>query len=134
MRGKCSQICIPVTFVAVGLNGPRTVAGAAGFMSQVSSWLGPPTRNSAMRFTSPARCGAAVAPSVNVNAAAPADAAPTRKKSRRDRREHCIGDITYSFAQDRPSSYQAAEAMQADCEGETQAGTRLGQRASVAIK
>src|SRR5215831_11463175 len=35
---------MPGTLVATGLNSPRILSGAAGFMSQVSSWLGPPCR------------------------------------------------------------------------------------------
>jgi hypothetical protein len=38
--------------VLIGWNGPRISAGAVGFMSQVSSWLGPPSRNSMMQLTS----------------------------------------------------------------------------------
>ena len=41
---------MPGTLVLIGLNGPRISAGASGFMSQVSSWTGPPTRNSMMQF------------------------------------------------------------------------------------
>ncbi len=42
-----SSVCIwlirmPGTLVAMGLYGPRIVSGASGFMSQVSTWLGPP--------------------------------------------------------------------------------------------
>ena len=43
---------MPGTLVLIGLNGPRISAGAFGFMSQVSSWDGPPTRNSMMQLTS----------------------------------------------------------------------------------
>ena len=32
----------PGTDVAIGLNSPRISAGASGFMSKVSRWLGPP--------------------------------------------------------------------------------------------
>ena len=44
-RGRCSQIWIPGTFVAMGRNSPRNSGGASGFKSNVSSWLGPPKRN-----------------------------------------------------------------------------------------
>src|SRR5438034_10973618 len=102
-------------------------------MSQVSSWLGPPTRNNTMRFPSWTRCASAAAPWVNVNPATPADAAPTRKKSRRDRLERTADsgrdDMACSFAQDRPSSYQAGEAMQADCGGD-----RRGNRTTPALR
>ncbi len=43
-RGRCSVIRMPGTFVAIGLNSPRTPSGASGFMSQMSMWLGPPKR------------------------------------------------------------------------------------------
>src|SRR5215472_17131688 len=52
MRGKFSEISMPGTFVLIGLYGPRISAGALGFMSQVSSCEGPPTRNSMMQFVS----------------------------------------------------------------------------------
>ena len=42
--GRCSQICKPGSEVAMGLNSPRTSAGAWGFMSNISIWLGPPSR------------------------------------------------------------------------------------------
>ena len=35
---------MPGTFVAIGLNSPRYSAGASGFGSKVSRWLGPPAR------------------------------------------------------------------------------------------
>ncbi len=47
--GKCSQYWSPGTLVAIGLNSPRIASGAFGFMSQVSSWLGPPLRNTRMQ-------------------------------------------------------------------------------------
>src|SRR3954452_19461448 len=50
MSGKCSQICTPATLVLVGLNLPRTSAGASGFMSQVSCWPGEPTRKMVMQL------------------------------------------------------------------------------------
>ena len=50
--GKISLIWMPGTLVLIGWNGPRISAGAFGFMSHVSSWLGPPTRNSMMQLTS----------------------------------------------------------------------------------
>jgi hypothetical protein len=42
VRGKCSQTLIPGTLVAIDPNSPRTSAGARGFRSTVSMWLGPP--------------------------------------------------------------------------------------------
>ena len=43
-RGRCSQSWMPGTGVAIGRNSPRISAGASGFMSQRSMWLGPPKR------------------------------------------------------------------------------------------
>ncbi len=45
MRAVCgsnSQSWMPGTEVGIGWNSPRISTGASGFMSQVSSWLGPP--------------------------------------------------------------------------------------------
>jgi hypothetical protein len=33
---------MPCTFVEIGENSPRISVGASGFMSHMSSWLGPP--------------------------------------------------------------------------------------------
>src|ERR1022692_4459431 len=52
MRGKFSEISIPGTLVLIGLYGPRISTGALGFMCQVSSCDGPPTRNSMMQLVS----------------------------------------------------------------------------------
>src|SRR5215212_1841236 len=41
-RGSFSHTCRPLTRVLMGLYWPRTSAGADGFMSTVSWWLGPP--------------------------------------------------------------------------------------------
>ncbi len=43
-RGKCSQISMPGTLVLMGLNSPRTSAGASGFRSYMSWCGGPPGR------------------------------------------------------------------------------------------
>ncbi len=43
-RGRCSQTKVPGTFDRIGRNSPRNCEGASGFMSNVSSWLGPPNR------------------------------------------------------------------------------------------
>ena len=40
--GRCSPTSIPGTFVAIGRNSPRNSAGASGFRSYMSRWLGPP--------------------------------------------------------------------------------------------
>src|SRR5262249_27363019 len=39
---KCSQLWMPGTAVAIGLNCPRISAGASDFMSNVSMWLAAP--------------------------------------------------------------------------------------------
>src|SRR5262245_47274509 len=44
--GSSSQISMPGTDVAAGRYGPRYSIGAAGFMSNVSRWLGPPQSQS----------------------------------------------------------------------------------------
>ena len=41
----CSLMCVPGILVLMGLNSPRMLAGASGFGSQMSMWLGPPCRN-----------------------------------------------------------------------------------------
>ena len=48
-----SRVCIslmrmPGTLVEMGLYGPRYASGALGFMSQVSTWLGPPHSSTKM--------------------------------------------------------------------------------------
>lgn len=47
--GKCSQTWMPGVLVAMGLNSPRISAGASGFMSHRSMWLGPPNRKMKMQ-------------------------------------------------------------------------------------
>src|SRR4051812_48520645 len=42
--GRCSQIWSPGSEVAIGRNSPRISAGARGFRSNMSWWLGPPSR------------------------------------------------------------------------------------------
>jgi hypothetical protein len=67
----------PGTRVGMVPNGPRTLLGASGFGSQVSSWLGPPTSMRKMQFTSFdwANAGPAARPATVV--------ADVRRKSRR---------------------------------------------------
>src|SRR5437879_5625488 len=48
---------VPVTLVRIGLNGPRTSAGASGFRSHISSWLGPPSRKIKMHACAGAGVG-----------------------------------------------------------------------------
>ena len=56
--GKCSQIGMPGTLVAIGRNSPRIPSGASGFMSNESMWLSPPVKNT--RITDLARGGDAL--------------------------------------------------------------------------
>src|SRR5436309_1224129 len=50
---------MPGTVVAIGLNSPRISTGAAGFMSHMSRWLGPPLRKMRMQASADAACGLA---------------------------------------------------------------------------
>ena len=43
-KGICSQILIPGTLVAIGLNDPRISEGASILRSNMSWWEGPPDR------------------------------------------------------------------------------------------
>src|SRR3984957_17453522 len=52
VRGKFSEISRPGTFVLIGLYGPRISTGAFGFMSNVSSWDGPPINIKRIQFVS----------------------------------------------------------------------------------
>src|ERR1700684_32299 len=85
MRGKISEISTPETLVLMGLNGPRMEAGASGFISQVSNWLGPPTNIKWIQFTSLLVCTAPIALRRKkwgiVNPRKPSD--PACRKSRR---------------------------------------------------
>ena len=93
-RGRCSQISMPGTFVAIGRNSPRTSAGAAGFMSQLSMCDGPPRSQIQMtdlpRWVPLLACravpGEAIACSLNSSASVnpPSPSAPTRKMSLRE--------------------------------------------------
>ena len=47
--GRCSQSWMPGTRVSTGRNSPRISAGASGFMSHRSMWLGPPNRKMKMQ-------------------------------------------------------------------------------------
>src|ERR1700690_647117 len=48
-----SLTCMPSTLVLMALNSPRMLAGASGFGSQMSIWLGPPCRKSMMTDFAP---------------------------------------------------------------------------------
>src|SRR5262249_1487227 len=94
MRGKISLTWIPGTLVEMALKGPRTSSGALGLGSQVSMWLGPPTRSSMMQLTSlscPGLGAAGVAEAAALrakksgNARPRAERAPAWRKSRRVR-------------------------------------------------
>src|SRR5262249_27463142 len=94
IMGKCSPISTPDTLVLMGLNGPRTVEGALGLRSQVSSCEGAPTRKSRMQLTSPFL----LAPSAWFNPASdrlsvPAAMEPALRKSRRDSPEQVRGPL-----------------------------------------
>ena len=95
--GINSQIRRPATFVAIGLNSPRTSTGASGFRSIVSRCGGPPSRWMLMTdLADPAIPAAASASSRSasvrpprpsapaVEEVAPADAAPGRFAERRE--------------------------------------------------
>src|SRR5579862_7444366 len=51
--GMVSLTCMPSTLVLMALNSPRMLAGASGFGSQMSMWLGPPCRKSMMTDFAP---------------------------------------------------------------------------------
>ena len=84
--GNSSEISKASLFVRIGLNGPRISAGASGFMSQRSSWLGPPRLKIMMqeRFSWPGRTFPSLAALTYCGSDSPAAAsAPTWRKSRR---------------------------------------------------
>ena len=60
--GNSSQMSMPGTAVRIGRNGPRISAGASGFGSNVSNWLGPPHIQKRMTDVR-RRCG--IAPGAN---------------------------------------------------------------------
>src|SRR6266545_2254162 len=76
---------MPGTAVFVGVNSPRTLSGASGFMSQRSIWLGPPKRNrNTQEFARGLPAGAEArrrdnAPEVRLSAVSP----PAVRNSRR---------------------------------------------------
>src|SRR5262245_37279260 len=87
--GSCSLIWMPATLVAIGLNSPRISAGAPGFRSYMSMWLGPPAcqikmtdfRGSHVPPVSPAfaRCR-----SIQGSVSPPRARLPTLRNDRRD--------------------------------------------------
>src|SRR5579884_648171 len=85
---------MPGTLVAMGRKGPRIVLGASAFRSQVSSWLGPPTRKRRIQFTS--LLGVAACRSASDKLIAPALTAPTRRKSRRVRPSQVLTPLALS--------------------------------------
>src|SRR5262249_37245328 len=104
VRGRCSQICRPGSEVAIGLNSPRISAGACGFMSNMSMWLGPPSRLNMMTERALPRGG--VSPPVARNRRGkvqpPNSAkAPTRSSSRRVTPSHVLapGPRIFSMAE-----------------------------------
>ena len=82
---------MPGALVAIGLNGPRISAGASGFMSQVSNWLGAPRlkimmqERSSCRFAAaPGAVAARASRAINCGSEKPmAPSVPTCRKSRR---------------------------------------------------
>src|SRR5439155_18347990 len=83
-----SLICIPGTLVLIGRNSPRNSEGASGFMSYMSTWLGPPPRQ--IMITDFRRASEATAPCARSrkrsdSANPPSASPPTRRKLRRDR-------------------------------------------------
>jgi hypothetical protein len=84
--GRISASCVPATLVAVGLNGPRTSAGALGFGSNVSICDGAPTSIRKMQFTSPSLppLSAAFADRKPGSVRPSGASAPACRKSRRD--------------------------------------------------
>src|SRR6476646_6150278 len=89
--------------VRMGLNGPRISAGALGFISNVSNWLGAPRLKIMMHdlsspsLAAPRACSAANFESVNPRA----PSVPTWRKSRRVTPSHVVIDplpVTLSMA------------------------------------
>src|SRR5262245_20190629 len=82
--GMYSQISMPGTLVRMGLSGPRYSCGASGFMSYVSSWLGPPhiqkRMTEVLREVSAAR---ARARNTSARLTPPKASMPTRRNSLR---------------------------------------------------
>src|SRR4051794_11578267 len=78
---------MPGTLVLMGRNSPRNSAGASGFMSYMSRWLGPPPRQ--IMITDFARACEATAPCAlsrrkSGNARPPSANPPTLRKLRRE--------------------------------------------------
>ena len=48
-RGRCSETGRPGKLLGMDLNSPRISAGASGFMSHMSRWLGPPFKKMTMQ-------------------------------------------------------------------------------------
>src|SRR3954467_12107446 len=91
--GRCSDSWIPGTLVETGWNSPRYSAGASGFMSHMSRWLGPPriprmmtdVLGGAEEPVGSAGCGCGS----DDPQAAPAPAPAARRNSRRFGRGDC---------------------------------------------
>ena len=81
--GSSSQSSMPGTLVLIGWNSPRHSRGASGFMSYMSSWLGPPPREIMITLFEPTRSATwPAASSRNKSASAndPAESATDAKK------------------------------------------------------
>src|SRR5262245_30722718 len=87
MVGKSSQISMPGTLVAMGVNSPRTSAGASGLRSHMSMCGGPPGRYTLMtarwewRMPEPA----SAASRLGSDRPPPSRLPPIVRKSRRER-------------------------------------------------
>jgi hypothetical protein len=69
----------------MGLNSPRTSAGAAGFMSHMSRWLGPPLRKMTMQESARAFAGRRLSACSRRGRFSPSSpAAPACSTARRD--------------------------------------------------
>src|SRR4051812_44291109 len=91
-RGNFSHTCKPLTRVEIGLYWPRTSAGALGFMSTVSWWLGPPHWCRKMTDDALAlRFGDDVAERAPGMPSVASDRAPTWSRSRRVRGRMGVG-------------------------------------------
>jgi hypothetical protein len=89
-KGISSQMSKPGTLVRMGLNSPRISTGASGFMSYMSTWLGPPGKYTKITPL----CGVCGEPprarrrNKSASVRPPMPKAPTLKKSRRRMPSH----------------------------------------------
>src|SRR5437879_3774646 len=118
---------MPETLVLIALNSPRMFAGASGFGSQMSMWLGPPCKKSIMTdlaapkalFVSTLAGAAAAFQERNSGRLKPSKLAPpTRSSSRRDQpsqvRTGRPGIVSMDWAP-WPKLYHGAAILAAGC-------------------